>query len=132
MKSKLQNPNKSNRNPKQKSRLSKNPKNPYIKDLKKVIEFQKQLDSYNVRNQFPDIKEWVAINWKADEGTYDVYKLLYITIQKRIAEYNKENLFTMGNLNQKYDEAWGKFFELVKKLSNNHGYINLKDLIKDS
>lgn len=128
MKSKLQNPNKSNRKSKYKSK-QKNPKNPYLVDLKKVIKFQKQLDAYNVRNQFPDIKEWVAINWKADEGTYDIYKLLYITIQKRIAEYNKEHIFSLGNLNQKYDEAWGKFFELVKKLSNNYGYINLKDLI---
>lgn len=104
--------------------------NPYIKSIRQVLKIQKELETHNIRYEFPDIKEWVVINWEPEEGTFDVYKLLYVTIQKRIADSKKENLFSMGNINKEYEIAWGKFFELIRKLSDKYGYIDLEKLVK--
>lgn len=107
-----------------------NPENPYFDSIKKVLKFQRNLNTQNMDYKFPDIKEWVAVNWKPDEGTFDVYKLLYVTIQKRIVNSQDESIFVRSRLNSEYDLAWRNFLERINEISDKYGYIDLEKLTK--
>lgn len=106
-----------------------NPKNPYIDSIKRVLKYQKELQSFNTRNKIPDLEKWTVKNWEPNEGAYDVLKLLKSTIDKRIADSTGENIFSRAQTDKENEMRWGKFFELIRYLSENYGYINLQELV---